>query len=154
MRTCGMSQLVVILLCRRHRISTTRRYTRTTYTNDRVRYRFSFSEYCGDNVSLMHDYALARRLTVDPAAGLVFSSGLLVPGELFEVFLYTYLVRLDFENITSYPLPCVFRGKCSTLAYRSSFASLSAPPLRYWRLATTLHVHIQVFCAKQKRSTL
>ncbi|CAG9781935.1 unnamed protein product [Diatraea saccharalis] len=46
---------------------------------------WSFSEYCGDNICLMHDYSYARRLTPDPMAALVFSSAHLAVGEVFEV---------------------------------------------------------------------
>ncbi|XP_049885757.1 neuralized-like protein 4 [Pectinophora gossypiella] len=46
---------------------------------------WSFSEYCGDNVCLMHDFSVARRLTPDPMAGLVFSSAHLAIGEIFEI---------------------------------------------------------------------
>ncbi|KAH9628013.1 hypothetical protein HF086_017988 [Spodoptera exigua] len=46
---------------------------------------WSFSEYAGDNICLMHDYTVARRLTSDPMAALVFSSAHLALGELFEV---------------------------------------------------------------------
>ncbi|XP_050560438.1 neuralized-like protein 4 isoform X2 [Spodoptera frugiperda] len=46
---------------------------------------WSFSEYAGDNVCLLHDYTVARRLTSDPTAALVFSSAHLALGELFEV---------------------------------------------------------------------
>lgn len=47
--------------------------------------RRSFSEYCGDNVCLMHDYSVAKRLTPDPMGSLVFSSAHLALEELFEV---------------------------------------------------------------------
>ncbi|XP_034839202.1 neuralized-like protein 4 isoform X1 [Maniola hyperantus] len=46
---------------------------------------WSFSEYCGDNICLMHDYSIARRLTPDPMAALVFSSAHLAIGEIFEI---------------------------------------------------------------------
>ncbi|XP_063632805.1 neuralized-like protein 4 isoform X1 [Cydia splendana] len=46
---------------------------------------WSFSEYCGDNICIMHDYSFARRLTPDPTAALVFSSAHLAVGEIFEV---------------------------------------------------------------------
>ncbi|XP_047040446.1 neuralized-like protein 4 [Helicoverpa zea] len=46
---------------------------------------WSFSEYSGDNICLMHDYTVARRLTPDPMAALVFSSAHLAMGELFEI---------------------------------------------------------------------
>ncbi|KAJ0183844.1 hypothetical protein K1T71_000267 [Dendrolimus kikuchii] len=46
---------------------------------------WSFSEYSGDNICLLHDYSVARRLTPDPMAALVFSSAHLAIGEIFEV---------------------------------------------------------------------
>ncbi|KAG6443228.1 hypothetical protein O3G_MSEX002723 [Manduca sexta] len=46
---------------------------------------WSFSEYCGDNIVLMHDYVIARRITSDPTAALVFSSAHLAVGEMFEI---------------------------------------------------------------------
>ncbi|XP_022832524.1 neuralized-like protein 4 [Spodoptera litura] len=46
---------------------------------------WSFSEYAGDNVCLLHEYTVARRLTSDPMSALVFSSAHLALGELFEV---------------------------------------------------------------------
>ncbi|XP_026761342.2 neuralized-like protein 4 [Galleria mellonella] len=46
---------------------------------------WSFSEYSGDNICLMHDYSIARRLTPDPMAALVFSSAHLALGEIFEI---------------------------------------------------------------------
>ncbi|CAH0402005.1 unnamed protein product [Chilo suppressalis] len=46
---------------------------------------WSFSEYCGDNICLMHDYSYARRHTPDPMAALVFSSAHLAVGEVFEI---------------------------------------------------------------------
>ncbi|CAB3250158.1 unnamed protein product [Arctia plantaginis] len=45
----------------------------------------SFSEYCGDNICLMHDYSIAKRLTPDPMATLVFSSAHLALEEIFEI---------------------------------------------------------------------
>ncbi|XP_053624877.1 neuralized-like protein 4 isoform X2 [Plodia interpunctella] len=46
---------------------------------------WSFSEYVGDNVILLHDYTVARRPLRDPAGGLVFSSTHLAVGEIFEI---------------------------------------------------------------------
>ncbi|XP_073953644.1 neuralized E3 ubiquitin protein ligase 4 isoform X1 [Choristoneura fumiferana] len=46
---------------------------------------WSFSEYCGENICIMHDYSFARRLTPDPMAALVFSAAHLAVGEIFEV---------------------------------------------------------------------
>ncbi|CAK1588784.1 unnamed protein product [Parnassius mnemosyne] len=46
---------------------------------------WSFSEYCGENISLLHDYSIARRLTPDPMAALVFSSAHLAINEMFEI---------------------------------------------------------------------
>ncbi|XP_041987220.1 neuralized-like protein 4 [Aricia agestis] len=46
---------------------------------------WSFSEYCGDNICLMHEYSIARRLSADPTTALVFSSAHLAVGEIFEV---------------------------------------------------------------------
>ncbi|KAM3968620.1 neuralized E3 ubiquitin protein ligase 4 [Aphomia sociella] len=46
---------------------------------------WSFSEYSGENICLMHDYSIARRLTPDPMAALVFSSAHLAIGEIFEI---------------------------------------------------------------------
>ncbi|XP_052746681.1 neuralized-like protein 4 isoform X2 [Bicyclus anynana] len=46
---------------------------------------WSFSEYCGDNMCLMHDYSIARRLRPDPLAALCFSSAHLAIGEIFEI---------------------------------------------------------------------
>ncbi|XP_038216186.1 neuralized-like protein 4 isoform X1 [Zerene cesonia] len=46
---------------------------------------WSFSEYCGDNIRLSHEYSIARRMTMDPTGALVFSSGHLAVGEIFEI---------------------------------------------------------------------
>ncbi|XP_028032993.1 neuralized-like protein 4 isoform X1 [Bombyx mandarina] len=46
---------------------------------------WSFSEYCGENVCMMHGCSVARRLTPDPTYALVFSSAHLAVGEMFEI---------------------------------------------------------------------
>ncbi|KAL4717652.1 hypothetical protein ACJJTC_000801 [Scirpophaga incertulas] len=46
---------------------------------------WSFSEYYGYNVCLMHEYSYARRLTPDPMGAVVFSSAHLAIGEIFEI---------------------------------------------------------------------
>lgn len=46
---------------------------------------WSFSEYSGDNVCLLYDFSVARRLTPDPMSTLVFSSAHLAIGEIFEI---------------------------------------------------------------------
>ncbi|XP_060809527.1 neuralized-like protein 4 isoform X1 [Amyelois transitella] len=46
---------------------------------------WSFSEYCGDNICLLHDYSIARRRWPDPTGALVFSSAHLAIGEIFEI---------------------------------------------------------------------
>ncbi|XP_059055194.1 neuralized-like protein 4 isoform X2 [Achroia grisella] len=46
---------------------------------------WSFSEYSGDNICLLHDYSIARRRTPEPFETLVFSSAHLALGEIFEI---------------------------------------------------------------------
>lgn len=46
---------------------------------------WSFSEYCGDNICLMHDYSIAKRSTPDPTSNLVFSSSHLAVEEIYEI---------------------------------------------------------------------
>ncbi|XP_072930436.1 neuralized-like protein 4 isoform X2 [Epargyreus clarus] len=46
---------------------------------------WSFSEYCGDNMSLTHDFTVAKRPRADPLGALVFSSAHLALGEIFEI---------------------------------------------------------------------
>ncbi|KAG7312998.1 hypothetical protein JYU34_000075 [Plutella xylostella] len=46
---------------------------------------YCFSEYCGENVLLSHQYTLARRKTSDLPATIAFSAGHLVLNETFEL---------------------------------------------------------------------
>ncbi|CAK1555013.1 unnamed protein product [Leptosia nina] len=46
---------------------------------------WSFSEYYGDNIRLSHEYSVAKRMTLDPTGALLFSSGHLAVGEIFEI---------------------------------------------------------------------